>query len=338
MNIRFNDLSKHLQGDIQPVYFLTGDEPFQMMQAKDMILAKTQAHGFVERDVYQLDGSSDWSELTVAAQELSLFAQQKVIDVRMTSTTPGRKGSAAIREYLTHVPDDKVLILQMPRLDKKTKNSAWVKALEKQASMVQIWDLSTAQTLSWASQQLRNAGLRPSDSAVQLLAERVEGNLLAAHQEIQKLVLLFGDNAEITEEHVMQSVVDSSRFSVFDLSDAVLMGDLKRINHILLILREEGVAFQLVLWSLSKLSRQLYEICQKMLQGIPANQAIGYVMPQKKGMYQNAGRRLMNKDWQHLLAYNYTIDRDSKGQAEVRIGDQGVLWNQVEEFAFALAR
>lgn len=334
MKLRIEQVEQHLKLQLLPVYLLSGDEPLQMMEAVDSILIKAKQSGYVERDILTFDGHADWSLLTAAAIEQSLFAQKTIVDVRL-HVKAGRKGSVAIREYMQHLPSDKILLIQTQRLDKSAMRGAWVKAIDKQGAVIQIWNPSAPETLAWVAKRMRRSGLQPTQEAIRLLTERIEGNLLAADQEIRKLSLLFHQQ-RIDVEQVLQVVADSSRFSVFDLSDAVLHGDKRRIAHVLMILREEDTALPLILWSLSTLSRQLYDACFNVMQGQTAEQAMGYMPYNKKAAFQTAMRRLYDADWALILAKNFTIDRMSKGHASARVKDESRTWDEIMDFAFLL--
>jgi DNA polymerase-3 subunit delta len=336
MKLRVEQLASHLQNDLKQVYFLSGDEPLQMMEASDLIRDAARKRGYAERDLLAIESPSDWAEVAQASIELSLFSSQKFLDVRLKKASPGKKGSQVIRDYMASIPADKVLLLQSGKLDRSARNSAWVKALDKHGVMIQVWDMSHGQTLGWIAKRMRMRGMQPSQEAVTLLTERVEGNLLSADQEIMKLHLLFGEG-KIDVDQVMQVVSDSSRFSVFDLSNAVLMGDSRRIHHVLRVLREEGTALQLVLWSLSSLSRQLYDVTFKLNSGGSIAQSIGYLPRPRQALFRDAIGRLRNVNWSDILQKNAKIDRMSKGTGEVINRDIARVWEELLELAFMLS-
>lgn len=340
MKLRIEQLTSYLGKNTESVFFLSGDEPLQMMEAADQIRKHASQQGYDERDILSFEsGNADWSTLTVAGRELSLFSQKKMLDVRLPKSSPGAKGSAAIRDYVGNVPSDQFLLLQTGKLDKGSKNSAWVKALDKNGVMIQVWDMSPAQTLAWVAKRLRATGLQPTQEAVRLLTERIEGNLLAADQEIKKLHLLFGVG-EIGVDQVMQAVADNSRFTVFDLSDAILLGDIKRLHHVLSILREEDTPMPLVLWSLSTLMRQLYDICFRIKQGeseMQAMKVLGFIPRARQALFPIAIKRLLHADWSQLLQQSFMIERMSKGQGETRVRDESLIWDKILDTAVSLA-
>jgi len=343
MKVNVDQLDSFLQRpqDIPRAFLITGDEPLQVMEACDAIRLQAKNQGFSEREVLHADNKFDWGALLGASNALSLFSEKKLIDLRIETKTPGRVGSQAIRDYMQNPPDDKVLLMQMPKLVGSARNAAWVKAIEKNGVVVQVWDLSPPQTMAWIAKRMRASGMRPSNDAVRLLTERVEGNLLAATQEISKLKLLFGsaDGQEIIieDEQVLESVSDSSRFSIFDLSNAVMMGDLHRVQHIHHNLKEEGAPVQLMLWTLSDLSRQLYNASFSLQNGIAASQILSKMPRPRQKPFQAAMQRMQYADWTSILKKNAEIDRLSKGQGDIANKGLGRVWSDLLELALILA-
>jgi len=347
MKVNSDQLASYLQKSTSQnkapkVFLLTGDEPFQLMEAADAVRAHAQQAGFSERDILHADNSFKWDELNGVSNSLSLFSEKKVIDLRVETKTPGKAGSQAIRDYMENPPEDKILLIQTPKLAAAARNAAWVKAIDKQGVVVQVWDLSTPQTMAWISKKMREFNMRATPDAVRLLTERVEGNLLAAFQEINKLQLLFQDNTNqsetlIDEEQVLAAVSDSSRFSIFDLSNAVMMGELARVQHIHHNLKEEGVPIQLILWTLSDLSRQLYNASFQLNNGISASQIVAKMPRPRQRPFQVALQRMQRADWQTILKKNSDIDRLSKGQGEIANKGMGRVWSELLELALILA-
>ncbi len=345
MKLRIEQLASYLQGAVneaeQRIFLLSGDEPLQMMEAADQVRQYALSLGFAERDIISLEGArADWSALAAASVELSLFSQKKMLDVRFVGSQPGVNGSKAIREYVENMPADQFLLLQTGKLDKNSRNSAWVKALDKHGVMLQVWELSPAQTQSWVAKRMRDSGLQPTQDAVHLLTERIEGNLLAADQEIKKLALLHADGNNIDVDLVMRSVADSSRFTVFDLSDAILQGDLKRLHHILSVLREEDTPLPLILWSLVTLSRQLHAMCERVRAGeseMQATKIAGFVPRARQAMFPAAIRRLQSANWSAILHGLFKLEAMSKGQAEPRIRDESRVWDTALDIAVFLS-
>ncbi len=343
MKVNPDQLASFLQRQqpIPNVFLITGDEPLQVMESCDAIRQLAKSQGYSERDVLHADNKFDWGTLLGASNAMSLFSEKKLIDLRIETKTPGRVGSQAIRDYMQKPPDDKVLLIQMAKLVGGARNSAWVKAIEKSGVVVQVWDLSPPQTMAWVAKRLRSEGMKPTNEAVRLLTERVEGNLLAATQEISKLKLLFGGDGGgeivIEDKHVLESVSDSSRFSIFDLSNAVMLGDVHRIQHIHHNLKEEGVPVQLMLWTLTDLSRQLYNASFNLKNGVAASQILSKMPRPRQKPFQVAMQRMQHANWPDILKKNGEIDRLSKGQGDIANKGLGRVWSDLLELALILA-
>ena len=336
MQVRVEQIEEHLRHTLASVYLIAGDEPLQVMEAAAAVRKAATERGFSERDVFSVDAQFDWGVLYDAAGALSLFSDKKMLDVRMPTCKAGQSGTKALQHYLDYIPNDKILLIQSGRLDKTCKNAAWVKKLEQVGVLVQVWDLSPAQTLAWVARRMREVGLQPDNDAVRYLTERVEGNLLAAVQEIGKLSLLFG-NRPVTAQNIMSVVADNSRFSVFDLAEAILAQDARRLCHIMQVLQEEETATPLLVWALADLLRQLYDGCQL----VSNNQSIqGLLMRMPKtrqGLFQNALRRMARADWQLLFHHAALLDQHSKGVGQDVSRHPQRLWDEMLAMALLLA-
>ena len=343
MRLNIDQLDSFLQNQrnkFVPVFLLAGDEPLQQMEAADSIRDFTKQQGFTERNTLHADAQFDWGALLGASNNLSLFSEKKLIDLRIMTKSPGRVGSQSIRDYMQNPPDDKILLIQCPKLVGNARNAAWVKAIDKVGVVIQILDKSTPETMAWVAKRLRQQGLRPTAEAVRVLTERVEGNLLAATQEISKLALLFyqegANETVIDEEQVLASVSDSSRYSIFDLSNAVMLGDSHRVQHIHHNLKEEGVPVQLILWTLSDLARQLYNARFSLRNGAPMSQILSRMPRPRQKPFQAALHRMQHADWPVILNKYAEIDRLSKGQGEITTKGMGRVWSDLLELALVL--
>ncbi len=336
MQVRPEQIDEHLKHNLAPVYLITGDEPLQVMETADAVRRAAAKQGFSERDVLSVDPQFDWSSLYDAAGALSLFAERKLLDVRMPTCKVGVTGAKALQHYLDCLPSDKILLLQTSKLDKTCKSAAWVKTLEQVGVLVQIWDLSPPQTRAWVARRMQAAGLKPTDEAIYYLTERVEGNLLAAQQEIGKLVLLYG-NRPLTADDIMAVVADSSRYSVFDLNDAILGADMARIRHIMQVLQEEDTATPLLVWALTDLLRQLYSGCENERVNL-SNQHLMARMPKNRQMlFQKALRRMARAQWPLLFQRAAWLDQHSKGVGKDVSRYPQRLWDEMLEMALLLA-
>ncbi|HEY8508262.1 MAG TPA: DNA polymerase III subunit delta [Steroidobacteraceae bacterium] len=257
MRLTSDSLAAHLEQRLLPVYLVSGDEPLLCGEAADAIRARAKAAGFTERETHFMERGADWNDVRASANNLSLFAERRLIEVRLPSTKPGVAGAAALTSLVQSKDPDRVLLITAPRLDKDAQNAEWVRAVEAEGALVQIWPVDPGKLVGWLRARFRKAGLQATDDALEVLAERTEGNLLAAQQEIDKLCLLAGSD-QVTAEDVLASVADSARFDVFQLSEAVMAGDADRALRILAGLRAEGVEATLVLWALIKAQRDIW--------------------------------------------------------------------------------
>ncbi len=335
MQVRAEQINDHLQQGIKSVYLITGDEPLQVMEVADAVRKRAAEQGYAEREILAVDAQFDWSVLSAASDALSLFSEKKLLDLRFNTCKIGAAGSKALQHYLTRIPTDKVLLIQCTRLEKSCRNAAWVKALTQQGVMVQIWDLSPAQTVAWVAKRMREAGLRPEEAAVRFLAERVEGNLLAASQEISKLQLLHA-NESITQEQIAAVIADSSRFTVFDLADTVLSQDISRLKHILQVLQEDDAPLPLLVWALGDLLRQLNEGAENLRQQ-RSNQSLLVRMPRnRQASFQQALQRMAHANWAALFHRLSVLDQHSKGIGQDVSRSEERLWNEVFDMALAI--
>jgi DNA polymerase III subunit delta len=323
MRLGIQQLDQQLASSLAPVYLLAGDEPLQMMEAADAIRAHAREQGYTEREVFTVEKGFDWETLTAASDSLSLFAERRILDLRIPTGKPGREGGQALRAYASRLPEDTILLIQSGKLDREQLKSAWVKALEKEGVLVQIWPLDLSQTQDWIRSRMQRRGLQPTDDAVVFLAERVEGNLLAAAQEVDKLALLH-TSGSLDAETVLASVADQARYSIFDLVDAVLAGDVRRSVRMLEGLRGEGVEAILVLWGLAREIRGLCDLAGQVERGQSVERAmeIARVWNQRKPLVRQAINRLDARTWQALLHQCAELDRSLKGVGEGRIWDE----------------
>ncbi|MFZ1388134.1 MAG: DNA polymerase III subunit delta [Thiolinea sp.] len=335
MQVRAEQITEQLRLGLKPVYLISGDEPLQVMEVADAVREAAKQQGFSEREILNVDAQFDWSVLLAASEALSLFSQQKLLDLRLNSCKIGAAGSKAIQHYLAHPPTDKVLLIQCGRLDKACRSAAWVKAIEQQGVLVQVWDLSPQQALAWLAKRMRETGLNANEAAVRYLAEHVEGNMLAAVQEINKLKLLY-DREPITAEQMAAAISDSSRFTVFDLADAILAQDIKRLQHILQVLKEEDTALPLLVWAFGDLLRQLYEACENQRQQRSNQNLIMRLPKNRQAPFQAAVKRMERANWPALFKRLALLDQHSKGVGLDVSRSAERLWDGVFDMALAM--
>jgi len=304
MRLRIDQLDAQLAKVLSSIYFITGDEPLQLGESADAVRRAAKDAGYSSREILDAGKGFDWNELAAEANSLSLFAEKRVIDLRLSSAAIGRNGSQAFVEYAARPPADTLLLITSPKLDRSQQSSKWVKALDECGVLVQIWPIDGPRLPSWIEQRLRKNGLIPEAEVVPMMAERVEGNLLAAAQEIDKLLLLNGPGV-ITVEKLIESVADSARFDVFGLVDSALMGKSARVMRMLAGLRAEGIPPTVVLWALAREIRQLASMAYAMERGgQSADQAMAAqrVWNQRKAVVRQGLVRLRCRRWQQLLA------------------------------------
>lgn len=314
-------LGKHLQGSLAPVYVVSGDEHLLCQEACDAIRAACRQQAFSERQVLSVESGFDWGQLLEAGANLSLFAEKRLLELRIPNGKPGDKGAAALLHYLARPAEDTVLLISLPKLDGSTQKTKWAKALidGKDVQFLQVWPVDAAQLPQWIRQRLSQAGLAADQEAVELIAARVEGNLLAAAQEIEKLKLL-AEDGRVTADTVQAAVADSARYDVFGLIDAALQGHPEHSLRMLEGLRGEGIEAPVILWALARELRLLANIAQQYAQGVPLERAFGQARPpvwdKRRPLVSKALQRHDVAGWQRLLMAAQLIDEQIKGQAE----------------------
>lgn len=258
MKLSIEDLPRHLAQRLLPVYLISGDEPLQVGEAGDLIRARARAQGFTEREVFFIErASAVWDEVQQSAQSLSLFASRRVVEIRMPSGKAGVSGAAALLRLIAAAGDELLLLVVTGKLDRETLGAEWIQALQARGASLSIRPIDRQRLPQWLRQRFSAAQLRPSDEAIALLAERSEGNLLAARQEIDKLALLLERDAAVSVSEVAAGSADSARFDVFQLGEAVRDRAAGRALRILGGLQAEGTEPVLVLWSLTRELRSL---------------------------------------------------------------------------------
>ena len=319
MKLNPAQLGKHLQGNLAPVYVVSGDEPLLCQEACDAIRNACRQQGFSERQVFNADNQFDWGQLLQAGASLSLFAEKRLLELRMPTGKPSDKG-AALLEYLGRPAEDTVLLISLPKLDGTTQKSKWAKSLidGQAAQFLQIWPVDSAQLPQWIRQRLSQAGLSASAEAVDMISMRVEGNLLAAAQEIEKLKLL-AEGSQVDLDTVQAAVSDSARFDVFGLIDCALNGESSHALRMLEGLRGEGVEAPVILWALAREVRLLAGIAQQYGQGMPLEKAFSAARPpvwdKRRPLVSKALQRHSASGWARLLQDAQQIDAQIKGQA-----------------------
>ncbi|HEX4482041.1 MAG TPA: DNA polymerase III subunit delta [Rudaea sp.] len=320
---------KHIaSGELKPAYLIAGDEHLLVLEAADALRARARALGYNERDVLDVEAHFDWDALARAGASMSLFASRRLIDLRMPTGKAGKEGSDAIVEYCDNPPPDTVLMIVCNEWSRQQQSAAWVQAIERIGMAVPVWTMKPEELPDWIAQRMASRGLKPDRAAIDALAERVEGNSLAAAQEIDKLALLHGSQP-LDATTLEALVADSARFDVFKLVDAALEGDGARTVRIVHGLRAEGEMVPAIMgWVLNQL---------QMLARIAANpnQSAAFrterIWPARERVYKLALARADRNHWEKCLVQAARVDRLSKGRG---FGD---AWIELERLMAAVA-
>ena len=301
MQIRANELEAQLTRRLLPVYVIHGDEPLIAMEAADAVRAAARRSGYTEREVLEPGRGYDWSEFTHAMGSLSLFAAKKIVELRLASGKPGPQGASTIAAYCERPDPEQLLLVTLPRLDRASQGSPWFNALARVGAVVDIWPLDRARLPAWLAERLARHEQRASREVLEFLAARVEGNLLAAHQELQKLALL-APPGELTMETVQSAVASVARYDPYDAAEALLGGDLARYTRVIEGLRAEGEPPTFVLFVLSSALFALQEGNAERIFNRALRRAV-----------ESAGQRFSPRRIARAIAAAASIDRAIKG-------------------------
>jgi DNA polymerase III subunit delta len=315
-------LAKGLAG----IYLVSGDEPLLVGEAADAIRAAARAAGFADRSVFFIDRSFAWDDLRHASQSLSLFAERRLFELRMPSGKPD-KGAQQLADLAAQPPPDVVCLVVTDKLDKKASDSPWVRSVEKHGVWVPIWPVETAALPAWLRARAKSLQVEVEPAAAQLIVDRVEGNLLAAKQELEKLSLL-ANGAAISADLVLRSVGDSARYDVFQLAEAAAAGDATRALRVLLGLKSEGVEPALILWALVRELRGLWQARER---NRLRSAARGSAWNLAATPSPRALSRLARLPLAQLLAQASHVDRVIKGLA------RGDAWSELTGLTGGLA-
>ena len=348
MQLRPDALETHLARGLSSLYVVYGDEPLLAQEACDRIRAAARAAGFTEREVFTVGRGFDWSALRGASQSMSLFGERQLIELRIPSGKPGKEGAQALRQIAATQDAEVLILITLPRLDMATQKGAWFTALANAGAALKIDTIERAQLPAWIGQRLAQQGQHVEAGeagrhALQFVAERVEGNLLAAHQEIQKLGLLYPPGA-LTFEQIHDAVLNVARYDVFKLNEAMLAGDAGRLARMLDGLRGEGEATVLVLWALVEEIRTLLRIKRGTATGKPLAMLLreNRVWGPREKLVGPALSRLTEVGLERALALAARLDRQVKGlSAQARGEWRNVLppnaWDGLFELAMTVA-
>ena len=315
------DLSNQLRKGLTPAYIIAGDEPLQIEEACDAIRTEAREQGYTDRIVHHVDNNFSWQEILNEANSLSLFASRQLIEVRVAFDKIG-DGKKVLQEYAESIPPDTILMLITSRITKKHESAKWFAALERHSTYLQIWPIEPHQMVGWITQRLKRNKLHAEPDAITLLADLLEGNLLAAAQTIEQLSLV-ADKQAITVETVQHVVADNARYDVFGLTDAVIAGDIRHSLRIYNGLMAEGVEPTILLWALTKELRLCNHIASGVRQGMSvdaminqiasAHKQVPFLLQKKKSGYQKFIHHHGERNIREMIAKAAVIDRALKG-------------------------
>ena len=310
-----DQVARTLEKGLAPVWLIAGDEPLLTGEAADLVRARARKEGFTGRDLFVTDRNFDWSEVATASRTLSLFSERRILEIRMPTARPGKEGGAALAALAADPGPGNLVLVITTRPEKDAWSSAWLKAFEKHGVFVQSLPVEIAKLPRWISERASKAGLVLEPGAAEFLAERVEGNLLAAQQEIEKLALLT-PAGRVSMDAMQAAVANSARYSVYQLGEAALDGDAPRTLRILEGLRAEGAEPPLVLWALCRELRALADVrngIQKKTYGANAER--------HEALVARAAKRTARQPIGPWFVAAAHIDRQFKGQAGKGGGD-----------------
>jgi DNA polymerase-3 subunit delta len=333
MRIGTEQLQQHLARNLRPLYAVFGDEELLALEAADRIRARARADGYTERHVLTADSGFKWSELAFAGSSQSLFATHRILELRIPTGKPGNEGAEALQRYCEALPPDTVTLVQLPGIDWRAQKAGWFEALERAGVAVEARAVSRKALPEWLAGRLRAQNQDADRETLDFIADRVEGNLLAAHQEVQKLALLLPAGT-VAHEQVREAVLDVTRYDVDHLREAMLEGDVLRIARIMDGLQGEGAAPPLVLWAIADEIRAIGRVLDGM--------AAGATPPQlwrdakvwgagRQALMQQHCRRFSREQVEAGIAHAARVDRMAKGLI------RGDLWDELLQLALRFA-
>jgi len=334
-----NELSRP-GAKLAALFVITGDDPLLTIEATDSLRAIARTAGFTERSSFLLDARSDWSALGMASQSGSLFGDKQLVEISLPTGKPGKTGAEALvglaKRCAGHCAQDVLTIVSLPRLDKATRDGKWASALQSAGKFIDIPSVERAQLPRWIAERLARQSQETDADTLQWLADKVEGNLLAAHQEILKLGLLF-EPGKLAAKDIEQSVMNVARYDVFGLRDAMLAGDVPRMIRIMDGLKAEGEALPLVLWAVGEEIRTLARIAQALesgqdLSGVLRSQR---VFGSREPLVRKALSRVSPRSWPAAVQHAHEVDRLIKGlHVSGRLQDP---WEEMNRLAMRIA-
>jgi DNA polymerase-3 subunit delta len=331
--LRSEQLEPHLARELRPLYVIHGDEALLALEAADAIRARARAAGFSERVVLAAERSFDWNEFAASGASRSLFGDKKLVEVRVPSGKPGTDGAAALEAWCAKLPDETLTLVTLPRLDKAGQNSSWFGALENAGVVVNVYPVERGRLPEWIASRLARQKQRAAPETLQFLADCVEGNLLAAHQEIQKLALL-APPGELAFDAVREAVLNVARYDAQKLGEAMLAGDRARLARMMDGLRGEGEAPPRLLWILAEDIRAIVRVQAGLAAGRPLAEVCREIRvwgDAKQTLVGHAARKFPRTALLAALGHAAEADRVIKGVAK------GDAWDELLQLGLRFA-
>lgn len=332
MKLKPEQLSAHLNNNVAPVYLLYGEELLLLNESRKAICDQAQALGFTDVCKIHLDNTTGWDEFARQTQSFSLFSLKQIFELHLPTGKPGTTGSAAICNYVASLSPDNILIMICGKLEPAQQNSAWFKALDSKGVVVAHWPVDRSSLPQWITQRMKARGLTADKDAINLLAQHVDGNLLAADQEIIKLELVYG-KGHLRLEQMVQAVADNAHFNLFDSIDFALMGAIPQLMHSLTNLEHQGIESILVLWAITRELRQLISMAAVIAKGDTVEKVLKdfHISYKKQPILKKILSRPQLKNWQALLIKAARLDLVIKGQLA------GNSWDELKNIYLGLA-
>jgi DNA polymerase-3 subunit delta len=332
MELRLNQLAANLERALAPIYVIHGDEPLQAIEAGEAIRAAARRAGFDEREMLVVDAGFKWDAFLAASMNMGLFGARKVIDLAIPSGKPGVEGAKALEACAARVGSDQILLVTLPKQDRAAQGSAWFSALVDAGVAIAVYPLERDALPTWIAARLARQRQRAAPETLAFLTDRCEGNLLAAHQEIEKLGLLLPEG-ELSADAVERAMTDVARYDVFQLSEAWLLPDAARALRIIAALEAEGEGIQLLLWQLGEDIHALASVQEAIADGTPIAVAVrnARAWGKRQAAMERAARRVPPQLVGPLMAALARLDALAKG-----IG-RGNVWDELRSAALTLA-
>jgi DNA polymerase-3 subunit delta len=323
MKIAPEKLKNQLAQELLPIYVISGDEPLLSQELADLVKLTARQNGFSKGDVFRCDTNFDWDQLYNENNALSLFSEKKIIEIHFTTSKPGDKGSKAIQALCLNPNPDNLILFILPKVDKPTENSKWMRALASSGAHIQVWPVKPEQMPHWIKKRLLQSSIEASNEAIEILSERVEGNLLAAVQEIEKLTLL-AVNGKVNAATMSSVVSNSARYNLFEFIDKILIGDSQSAARSLRGLKNEGTDALPLLWAITRELRTLIKANEGILKGQQQDRALksAGVWDKRIPIFRRALQRCSAAHLRMLLYQASAIDRAIKGMRKADIWEE----------------